>query len=95
MGEMEAEFERNINEIKMDTSLQSPIQNKYMSTINDSVYNESYTQVDKIIDSNKQVDTSGRLRIDSIEQVDTSSDPRVDTHITDGIQKMINQKNHF
>ena len=92
---MEAEFERNINEIKMDTSLQSPIQNKYMSTINDSVYNESYTQVDKISDSNKQVDTSGRLRIDSIEQVDTSSDPRVDTHITDGIQKMINQKNHF
>ena len=37
MEEMEAEFERNINEITCNTSFQSPIQNKDVSTINDSV----------------------------------------------------------
>ena len=58
----------------MDTSFQSPIQNKYISTINDSEYYESDDQVDTISDSK--------------EQVNPSSNPRVDTHITDGIQKL-------
>ena len=39
MEETEAEFEC-LNEITMDTSFQSPIQKKDISTINDSVYNE-------------------------------------------------------
>ena len=58
----------------MDTSFQSHVQKKDISTINDSVYNKSNDQVDTISDSK--------------EQVDPSSDPRVDTHITDGIQKL-------
>ena len=53
MEEMEAEFERNMNETTCDTSFQSPIQKKDVSTINDSVYYESDEQVDMIIDSNK------------------------------------------
>ena len=55
----------------MDTSFQSPIQKKDISTINDSVYYESDDQVDRISDSK--------------EQVDPSSNPRLDTHITNGI----------
>ena len=72
MEEMEAEFECR-NEITMDTSYQSPIQKKYLSTINDSAYYESGNQVDTISDSK--------------EQVDPSSDLRVDTQINDRIQK--------
>ena len=51
--ETEAEFEHNINEIICNTSFQSPIQNKDVSTINDSVYYEPDDQVDMISDSNK------------------------------------------
>ena len=40
MEETEAEFERNYNEITCNTSFQSPIVKKYLSTINDSVYYE-------------------------------------------------------
>ena len=42
----DAEHERNITEITCDTSFQYPIQKKYVSTINDSVYYESDDQVD-------------------------------------------------
>ena len=60
MEETEAELERNINEITMDTSFQSPVQNKDISTINDSGYNEPDYQVGKISDSKEQVDASSR-----------------------------------
>ena len=80
---MEAELERNINKITMDTSFQFPVQKKGISTINDSGYNESNNQVDKISDSKEQVDASSRSSTDSAEQFDTSSNPRVDTHITE------------
>ena len=39
MEETEAELERNINEITMDTSFRSPVQKKDISTINDSGFN--------------------------------------------------------
>ena len=74
MEEMEASFEHNINEITCDTSFQSPIQKRYVLTINNSAYNESENKVDTISNSNKQVDTS--------------SDPRVDTQIIDRIRKL-------
>ena len=61
----------------MDTSYQSLIQKKDISTINDSAYYESDDQVDTISDSK--------------EQVDPSSDPRLDTHITNGTQKLSNR----
>ena len=73
----------------MDTSFQSPVQNKYISTINNSGYNESDNQVDKISDSEEHVDASSRSSTDSAKQVDPSSDPRVATHITNGIQKLL------
>ena len=88
MEETESEFERNINKITIDTSFQSPIQKKDISTINDSRCNDSNNQVDKISDSKEQVDTSSRSRTESVGQVDPISDPRLDTHITDGIQKL-------
>ena len=69
----------------MDTSFQSPVQKKDISTINYSGYNESNDQMDKISYSNKQDDTTSRSRNDSVKQVDPSSDQRVNTHITDGI----------
>ena len=68
------EHERNINEITCDTSFQSPIKKKYVSTINDYVYYESDEQVDKISDSNKKVDPR--------------SDPMAETHIVDRIRKL-------
>ena len=40
MEETESGFERNINKITCNTSFHSPIQKKYVSTINDSVYYE-------------------------------------------------------
>ena len=67
----------------MDTLFQSPVQNKDISTINDSRYNNSNDQVDKINDTKEQVDTSSRSNTDSAKQVDQSSNPRVDTHLTD------------
>ena len=72
----------------MDTSFQSPIKKKDLSTINDSGYIESSNEVDKISESKEQVDTSNRSISDSVEQVDPSSYLRVDTHITDQIQKL-------
>ena len=39
MKETEAEIEHDIKEIKMDNSFQSPVQKKYISTINNSGYN--------------------------------------------------------
>ena len=72
----------------MDTSFQSPVQKKDISTIKYSGYNESDNQVDKISYSKEQVDASSRSGTDSDEQVDPSSDPRVDTHITNRIQRL-------
>ena len=74
MEETEAEFERNYNKITCDTSFQSPILKKYVSTINDSVYYESDEQVYTISDSDKQVDVS--------------SEPKEETHIIDRIRKL-------
>ena len=54
--ETEAEFERNYNKITCDTSYQSPILNKNVLTINDSVYYDLDENVDTISDSRKQVD---------------------------------------
>ena len=71
---MHAEHKRNINEITCDTSFQSLIENKDVSTINDSVYYESDDQVDTISDSNKQVDPR--------------SYPKAETHIIDRISKL-------
>ena len=51
MEETEAELERDINKITMDTSFQSPVQKNYISTINHSIYYESGNQEDKISDS--------------------------------------------
>ena len=56
MEKNEAEFERNYNEIACDTSFQSPILKKYVSTINDSIYYDSDEQVNMISDSNEHVD---------------------------------------
>ena len=53
---MDAEHKRNINNITCDDLYQSPMKKKYVSTINDSVYNESNEHVDTISDSIKQVD---------------------------------------
>ena len=86
MEETEAEIERNMNKITMDTSFQSPVQNKDISTINNSRYNESNNQVDNISDSKEQVDTSSRSNTDSVEQVDPSSNRTVDNRITNGIK---------
>ena len=49
--EMEVELERKINEITLDTSFQSPIQKKDISTTKDSGSNEPDNQVGKISDS--------------------------------------------
>ena len=54
--EVHVENERNINNITCYDLYQSPIKNKYVSTINDSVYNELDEHVDTISDSRKQVD---------------------------------------
>ena len=72
--ETDAEHERNIKEITYNTSFQSPIQKKDVSTIKDYVYYESDEQVYTISDSNKQVDP----RID----------PMAETHIVDRFLKL-------
>ena len=54
----------------MNTSFQYPVQNKDISKINDSEYNESENQVDNISDSEEQVDEISRSSTDSDEQVD-------------------------
>ena len=73
MEETETEFECH-NEITMDTSFQYPIQQKYISTINNFAYYESDNQVYTISDCK--------------EQVDPNNNPKVDTHFNDGIQKL-------
>ena len=52
------EHECNINNITCDDLYQSPIKNKYVSTINNYVYYESDEHVNAISDSSKQVDAS-------------------------------------
>ena len=54
---MDVEQERNINNITCDDLYQSPMKQTNVSTINNSVYNESDEHVDTISDSSKQVDT--------------------------------------
>ena len=69
---MNVEHERNINNITCDDLYQSPMKKKYVSTINDSVYNESDEHVDTISDSRKQVDPR--------------NNPIKETHIVDGVR---------
>ena len=53
---MYVEHKRSINNITCDDLYQSLMKNKYVSIINDSVYNDSGDHVDTISDSRKQVD---------------------------------------
>ena len=55
---MNVEYEPTINKIKRNDLYQSPMKKKDVSTINDSVYNESDKHVDTISDSSKQFDAS-------------------------------------
>ena len=71
---MDVEHERNINNITCDDFYQSPMKKNDVSTINDSVYNESDEHVDTISDSNKQVDPR--------------NDPIKETHIVDGVRTL-------
>ena len=73
-AELNVEHKRNINNITCDDLYQSPMKNKYVSTINDSVYYESDDHVDTISDSSKQVDAS--------------NNPIKDTHIVYGINNL-------
>ena len=50
IAELNVEHQRNINNISCDDLYQSPMKNKYVSTINDSVYYESDEHVDMISD---------------------------------------------
>ena len=72
--ETEAEFERNYNEITCNTSYQSPILNKDILTINDSIYYDLDENVDTISDYSKQVDAR--------------NDPIKETHIFDRVRKL-------
>ena len=71
---MDVEHKRSINNITCDDLYQSLMKNKYVSIINDSVYNESNKHVDKISDSRKQVDPR--------------NDPLKHTHIIDGVNTL-------
>ena len=71
---LNVEHERNINNISCDDVYTSPIKNKDVSTINDSVYYESDEHVDTISDSSKQVDAS--------------NEPIKDNHIFKGINNL-------
>ena len=73
-GKIDVEHERNINNITCDDLYQSPMKKKYVSTIKNSVYNESDEHIDSIYDSSKQVDTR--------------NDPIRETHIVDGISTL-------
>ena len=57
-SELNREHERNINNISYDDLYPSPMKNKDVSTINDSVYYGSDEHADTISDSSKQVDAS-------------------------------------
>ena len=52
-AELNREQERNVNNISCDNLYQSPMKNKYVSTINDLVYYEWDEYVDTISDSSK------------------------------------------
>ena len=69
--ETDAEHNCNINNITCNDSYQSPIKNKYVSTINNSAYYESDDHLDTISDS--------------IKQVDPINDPIAETHIFGGV----------
>ena len=71
---MNAEHKRNINNITCDDLYQSPMKNKDVSTINDSVYNDYDEHVDTIRDSSKQVDPR--------------NDPIKETHIVNGVRTL-------
>ena len=73
-AEMNIEHKLNINNITCDDLYQSPMKKKYISTINDSVYNESDEHVDTISDSRKQVDAR--------------NDPIKDTHIVNRVSTL-------
>ena len=53
---MNVEHEHKINNITCDDLYQSPMKKKDVSTINNSVYNESDEHVDTISDSSKHID---------------------------------------
>ena len=72
--ELKLEHERNINNISFDNEYTSPMKNKDVSTINDSVYYESDEHADTISDSSKPVDAS--------------NEPITDTHIFEGINNL-------
>ena len=72
--ETDVEHERNINNITCNYSYQSPMKNKYVSTINNSVYYESDEKVDMISDSNKQVHPR--------------NNPITETHIVDRVRNL-------
>ena len=71
---MNVEHERNVNNILCGDLYQSPMKKKDVSTIGDSIYNESDEHVDTISDSSKQVDAS--------------NEPIKDIHIVDGINNL-------
>ena len=72
--ETNLEQERNINNSSCNDLYQYPIKKKDVSTIIDSVYNESDEHVDTISDSSKQVDAR--------------NEPTKETHIVDGISNL-------
>ena len=73
-AELNGEHERNINNISCGDLYQSPMKNKDVSIINDSVYCESDEHVDTMNDLKKQVDASNK--------------PIKETHIVDGINNL-------
>ena len=73
-AKMNIEHKRNINNITCDDLYKSPIKNKDVSTINDSVYTESDEHVDTIIDF--------------IKQLDARNDPIKETHIVKGFSTL-------
>ena len=72
--EVDAEHKSNNNNITCDDLYQSPMKNKDVSTINDSVYNESDEKVDMISDSRKQIDQR--------------NDPIKETHIVEVVSTL-------
>ena len=57
-SELNLEHERNFNNISCDNEYMSPMKKQHESTINDSVYYDSYEHADTISDSRKPVDAS-------------------------------------
>ena len=71
---MNEEYKCNINNISCDDLYTFPMKNKYVSTINDSVYYEPDEHADMINNSSKKVDAS--------------NDPIKDTQIVDRINNL-------